>query len=347
MVHTEAGLINVEHYSRLTCDDGGGDDGDDATSRNADELTAQGTTPVSILLVEDEGIVAHDLQETLTRLGYSICGIASEGAQAVTMTEALQPDMIVMDVSLRGDVDGIQAARLIQERSQRPIIFLTGHSDAETLRRAVLTEPLGYLIKPFQEAELYGAIEIAIRKHRADRKIRQREEALRRSAEHHMSMSLADELTKLSNRRGFFELAQQAIKVARREQYSMALFFMDVNGLKQINDSLGHPAGDQALRDTAEVLRHTFRDSDILARFGGDEFIVLARIHEAQDTGALCQRLRQQLAGFNASHDRSYLLDVSIGLSVIEDSAQEDLEHLIARADAAMYLEKRAMARNS
>ena len=104
-----------------------------------------------------------------------------------------------------------------------PVIFLTGHSDTATLQRAVMTGPLGYLTKPFQEADLRGAIEVAIHKHRADIERREREEHLRRSAE---NRSLIDELTQLNNRRGFFELGGQALETARSEQHVLGLFFM-------------------------------------------------------------------------------------------------------------------------
>jgi diguanylate cyclase (GGDEF)-like protein len=299
------------------------------------------TGPLSILLVEDEGIVAQDLQETIVHLGYCVAGIASEGVQAVCMAEELRPDLIVMDVGLQGEVDGIQAARMILEKSHIPVIFLTGHRDMETLQRAVSTGPLGYILKPFQEVELRSAIEVAIHKHRAEVAMREREEALRRNAELLRSLSLVDELTQLHNRRGFYELARQTLKIAKREHYSMGLFFIDLNGLKQINDNLGHRIGDQALREAADVLRATFRDSDVIARIGGDEFVALA--HVARDTNALRERLREHLAQFNARNERPYRLDVSIGTTVVNVTTDEDIEAVIARADAAMYEEKRAL----
>src|SRR5688500_1135440 len=264
--------------------------GDDNDGASDDASSLARAEPLSILLVEDEGIVAQDLQETLIHLGYRVVGVASEGVQAVCMAEELQPNLIVMDVGLQGEVDGIQAARMILERFHIPVIFLTGHRDVETLQRAVRTGPLGYILKPFQEVELRSAIEVAIHKHRADVALREREEALRKNAELLKSLSLVDELTQLNNRRGFFELARQTLKIAKREHYSMGLFFIDLNGLKQINDNLGHLAGDEALRDAADMLRETFRDSDILARIGGDEFVALA--HVTRDTNALRQRLR-------------------------------------------------------
>ncbi|WP_322110968.1 diguanylate cyclase domain-containing protein [Steroidobacter gossypii] len=318
---------------------------DDASAELlANNLTRTEAQQASILIVEDEGIVAQDLMEALTRLGYRISGVASEGTQAVAMATQLRPELVVMDVSLRGDIDGIQAARMMQEQSQVPIIFLTGHRDSETLQRAVLTGPLGYLIKPFQEDELRCAIEVAIHKHRAELAVREREEALRRNAELLQNLSLIDELTQLRNRRGFFDLAQQALKVAQREHYAMGVFFMDLNGLKRINDTLGHQAGDQALRDTADVLRDTFRSSDILARIGGDEFVAMAHVHSTQDLHALSGRLREHLTLFNQARRRPYLLNISVGKTLVDIPTEENLESLLARADAAMYEEKRAIS---
>jgi len=311
-----------------------------ATDARAISIPPDDDAPISILLVEDEGIVAQDLEETVTQLGYQVVGVASEGVQAVCMAGELRPQLIIMDVGLKGDIDGIQAAQLIQETTHVPVIFLTGHRDVQTIERAVRTGPLAYLVKPFQEVELHSAIEVAIHKHRAEVAMREREEALRRNAELLATLSLVDELTQLRNRRGFYELAGQALKIARRENYQMGIFFFDLNGLKLINDKLGHLVGDQALRDTADVLRKTFRESDIVARLGGDEFIALA--HVQQDTSVVRERLREQLAAHNASESRPYKLDVSIGTTVVSLSADDDIDALIALADASMYEEKRA-----
>jgi diguanylate cyclase (GGDEF)-like protein len=330
----EARLVNAEHQRLFAIAD------TNATSG----LDPSGADPISILLVEDEGVIARDLEDTLIRLGYRISGIASEGAEAIEMARELHPQLVVMDVSLRGEVDGIEAACAIQQDAPVPVIFLTGHTDPETLQRAVSTGPLGYLTKPFEETDLRCAIEVAIHKHRSDLARREREETLRRSAE---NLSLIDELTQLKNRRGFFELGEQALKIARREQHTMALFFMDLDGLKQINDTLGHMTGDDALRDTAAVLRRTFRGSDIVARLGGDEFVALAHLHSDRDIETLCARLREHLQEFNSARTRPYQVDLSIGATLVDDPADQDLEAFIARADEAMYREKRRAARGT
>jgi len=137
------------------------------------------------------------------------------------------------------------------------------------------------------------------------------------------------------------------LDAARREHQVLGLFFMDLNGLKQINDTLGHLTGDEALRDTAEVLHNTFRGSDIVARLGGDEFVALAHLHGERDLETLCARLREQLREFNASKQRPYAVDLSIGATLVDGPADLNLEEFIARADEAMYQEKRAASGRS
>jgi signal transduction histidine kinase len=134
-----------------------------------------GDEPARVLVVEDERIVARDLAETLTTLGYRVVGVTPTGEQAVDAARALQPDAILMDVRLAGAIDGVEAAARIRGEQDVPVIYLTAHADDETLRRAKRTAPHGYLIKPFRTAELRCALEIAI--HRRDIGARLRERA--------------------------------------------------------------------------------------------------------------------------------------------------------------------------
>ncbi len=156
------------------------------------------------------------------------------------------------------------------------------------------------------------------------------------------SLSLVDELTLLYNRRGFSTLASQQIKTANRMGRLLLLFFIDLDDLKLINDRLGHTVGDQALKDVALVLRQTFRESDILCRIGGDEFLALAMESEAEAGEAIIQRLRRNLARRNQEDRRPYQLSLSVGVSFYDPERPCTLEELIDRADAEMYRRKRA-----
>jgi signal transduction histidine kinase/HPt (histidine-containing phosphotransfer) domain-containing protein len=126
----------------------------------------------SILIVDDERIIVLDLTHTLQQLGYAIAGVASTGEEAVARSVEAKPDLVLMDIRLKGDMDGIEAAERIKELLDIPIIYLTAYSDNMTLERAKPSEPFGYLIKPFNERELHSTIEIALYKHRLEREVK-------------------------------------------------------------------------------------------------------------------------------------------------------------------------------
>lgn len=122
-----------------------------------------------VLVVEDQRLVAADLEDTLRRLGYDVVGNVASGEEALVKANEVGPDLVLLDIRLAGVMDGIQAARIIRERMDIPIIYLTAYADEETVRRAMVTGPYGYLMKPFNERELRAAIDIAIYKHASDR----------------------------------------------------------------------------------------------------------------------------------------------------------------------------------
>ncbi len=125
-----------------------------------------------ILVVEDEAIVSMEIVQRLSALGYEPAGRASTGDQAIAMADSLRPDLVLMDIRLRGPMDGIAAAEVIRRRFHTPVIFLTAYSEDDTLERAKLAEPYGYILKPFHDLELRSAIEIALYKHGAEKEIR-------------------------------------------------------------------------------------------------------------------------------------------------------------------------------
>jgi PAS domain S-box-containing protein len=133
----------------------------------------------TILIVEDEAIVAADLAGKLGQLGYQIAGIAARGAKAIALTQELHPNLVLMDIRLAGPMDGVEAAERIRRDYDVPVIYLTAHSDRATLQRAKLTEPYGYILKPFDERELETCVQIALYKHQAERKLREQREWLR------------------------------------------------------------------------------------------------------------------------------------------------------------------------
>jgi PAS domain S-box-containing protein len=133
---------------------------------------------IKILVVEDESIVAKDIQNTLIKLGYDVPSTASSAASAYEKLEEIKPDLVFLDIKLKGDEDGIHIAELIKEKYNIPVIFLTSYVDQETLDRAKVTEPYGYIVKPFNESDLKTTVEMALFKFGRDREVRDSEQRL-------------------------------------------------------------------------------------------------------------------------------------------------------------------------
>ena len=135
-------------------------------------------TQIQILVVEDDRIIAESIRSTLESLGYGVPAIVSSGEEAVAQAEKYLPDLVLMDIMLEGEMDGVEASSQIHSRFDIPVIFLTAYSDKKLLDRAKLTTPFGYIIKPFEDRELHSLIEIALYKHEIEKKLKESEKWL-------------------------------------------------------------------------------------------------------------------------------------------------------------------------
>ena len=160
------------------------------------------------------------------------------------------------------------------------------------------------------------------------------------------SLSITDTHTGLHNRRGFLTLAEQQLKFSDRHQRDMLLFFADLDGMKRINDTLGHEEGDRALIDVATILRETFRSSDIIARIGGDEFAVLAIDATGISPETIMIRLQNQINEHNKKEKRHYKISISMGIARYDPENPCSLDDLMSRADKLMYKQKRSKKRS-
>jgi diguanylate cyclase (GGDEF)-like protein/PAS domain S-box-containing protein len=154
-------------------------------------------------------------------------------------------------------------------------------------------------------------------------------------------LAVTDELTGLYNRRGFITLAEQQLNIAERSKDRLFLLFADVDGMKWINDHLGHLKGDEALIEAADVFKKVFRKADIIARIGGDEFAILAISISAEDTDVLRERLQRQIQMKNKRKNRDYNLSISLGISFKEPGVSISLDELMSQADTLMYEHKK------
>ncbi len=163
----------------------------------------------------------------------------------------------------------------------------------------------------------------------------------KRMEEEIVSLSLTDELTGLHNRRGFSLLAEHEMKLAYRFRRSVSFFFCDLDDLKTINDNYGHAQGDEAIKEVADIIRETFREADIPARIGGDEFVILAPDTSNDSAEMLPKRLQATIDNHNLKGTRPYRLTISVGISRFDPDAPHTVNELISLADDLMYHQKK------
>jgi diguanylate cyclase (GGDEF)-like protein len=180
-------------------------------------------------------------------------------------------------------------------------------------------------------------IAVSVSVSRANQYLRDRQRVL----EELRTLSLSDELTGLYNRRGFFILAEQQIKIATRTRRGMLLVSADLDGLKKINDGFGHHEGDRAIVDAAQLLRQSFRESDIISRIGGDEFVILITEKPEINAEVLFNRLRKNLDVHNRRVQRPYPFSISMGVVTFDPEKPVDLNTLLIAADKSMYENKK------
>jgi len=238
-------------------------------------------------------------------------------------------DMVMLDLSVP-DSSGLQGLHRLRARAPEiPIIILTGLPDIAAAERAVRSGAQDCLVKEQLDANLLAhAVQYA--------HLRQ---AFRMELE---EMSLRDPLTGVYNRRGFRLLAEQSLRLARRNGRDSVLLLADMNDLKDINDTHGHAQGDLALQATARSFRSALRDSDIIGRLGGDEFVALAVEAHPPGIFSLISRLEAQLAAESERLDMILPLSLSIGIAPFDPKESPPLTDLIMTADRDMYEKKRA-----
>lgn len=303
-----------------------------------------------ILIAEDDPISCRILTANLTKWGHEVV-VTRNGRDAWKALHAQgAPSLAILD-RVMPDVDGIEICRqLREEKTDSPIhvILLTSLNRREDLLEGLEAGADDYLTKPLDTHELRARLQSAGRILELQESLRQRvrelEEAIaeRKIAEEALrNLSLTDQLTGLYNYRGFINLAEHHAKTARRSKNPSLLIYADMDGLKEINDTLGHRAGSTAIAAVGQILRNTFRDCDIIGRLGGDEFAVLVTNLQELDTAKLVERLRRNLSEYNEMSGHKFKIELSIGAVEIDHEQVWSIEDQMARADEVMYREKR------
>lgn len=242
--------------------------------------------------------------------------------------ESKPPDIILLDLSLPG-AGGLEVFNSVYNMAPNvPIIVVTRIEDPKLALQAALGGAQDCLVKSDISSFLLSrSMRYAIGRQRHLKELK--------------AILVVDELTGLYNRRGFLILAEQQIKTADRTGESLFVAFADVDGLKSINDGMGHHCGDLALMETAHVLREAFRETDVLGHMSGDEFVALLNGRGDLDPEVLVQRFRKTLEEHNDYLGRKFKLSVSIGISLYDPRRPSSVEDLLVNADKIMYEQKR------
>lgn len=289
-------------------------------------LTEEG---IRVLLVEDNPGDARLIREALSEVPHSHIHMdhvdCLKAAQEALARE--EHDLVLLDLTLP-DSHGLETVEKTEDAAPDvPIVILTGLDDSNLGIQAVRSGAQDYLIKGQVSGHLLvRAIRYAIERHRMQAALR--------------ILSLVDELTGLYNRRGFMTLAEHQARLSRRKQSPLYLIFADLDGMKTINDTYGHKEGDQALIQTAHLLKETFRGSDIIARMGGDEFAIVAIEPAPSSAEMIAQRFQDNIAAYNAKRSKPYELSISIGAVECPPDEAYFIEEMLARADELMYRQK-------
>jgi len=278
-----------------------------------------------VLIVDDEEQVRNFIVSLFSKYGH-VCETAENGIEALRKLKKNSFDSAVIDIVMPL-MDGITLTRkLVNLYPDLPILIMTGHADEHSAGSAIAAGAREFIKNPFSIDEFIL---------RFDKMMRDR-----KGEEELLALSLTDELTGLYNRRRFFILAEQCLKVAIREKKRWRLLYIDMDDLKWINDHCGHNEGDQALRGLGSILRKTFRESDIIARIGGDEFTVLLESTDGTDK-MLMARLYENMRDYNARVPQDYKLSISVGVAQFDPEYPISIDRLLARADTLMYAQKR------
>lgn len=223
--------------------------------------------PASVLVVDDDVMVARDVAETLMELGYEVTGIAHSGEEAVIEAAESGADLVLMDIRMAGPMDGVDAARVLRETLNLPVVYVTAYADEHTFRRAKETEPYGYVRKPFDARDIRNAVELAMQRRASDRG-----HPLPRETH---PEGPSDPLTLLHSRSALELKARRAIQRIRKEGGRVALAMVDLVGFSEVNEQLGRTGGDALLTQVARRLQMRCRPDDVAARLEADLFAVL------------------------------------------------------------------------
>jgi len=273
------------------------------------------------IVVDDDETLLDVLKRFLAMQGHD-CEVFSSAESALDHIANKPCDILITDIVMPG-MKGLQLTKEVRQSwPDTNVIVMTGFIDDFSYDQAIEAGASDFIKKPFTMHEMM----LRIRHVHLQERLRE--------------MSNSDELTGLYNRRGFYAIAQQQLKVANRAKGEVALLFADMDKFKSINDQWGHQKGDEALVSMAVILKQTFRESDLIARISGDEFALLLIDTPEKNMSIVFNRLQKNIDAFNIHSGGMFNLSLSIGMSVYYHDRPCSVDELLRQADRRMYEQK-------
>ena len=289
-----------------------------------------------LLIVDDSDAIRSEIKMVLGAPPSEIVfAEAANGMEALKEITSTAIDLVLCDVQMPL-MDGFQFLRLMRARPEHastPIIMLTGRHDPAEKVFGLENGATDYVTKPFMPGELAARVKVQL-------KLKTLQDDLRSMSDRFRDLSNTDFLTDLFNRRYFMDVAGIEFKRCQRYKLVMSLVMIDLDYFKQVNDTLGHQAGDQVLVGLARLMRQMFRTTDVIARYGGEEFVLLLPQTSIEEAKIAAEKLRSELRKTALGAVPAGDLTCSIGASQYPSQKVDGIESLIERADQALYRAK-------
>ncbi len=283
-----------------------------------------------ILYVEDSPGDVRIMQEKMKEINaqYNLF-VAESLAAGLKILAGNEIDIILLDLFLPDSKGLVTLEKMLEQgyKTPVPIVVISNLDDETVAGKAVEAGAQDYVVKGQYDGRLlFRVLRYAIQRNLLSEELKK--------------LSITDYLTKIYNRRGFFQLGEQHLKIAQRLKKNVSLIYADFDGLKSLNDKLGHKEGDLALMEVADILRTTFRGEDVIARIGGDEFSALMIETSLCNADGSIGRLEKNLEARNAKRNRAYTISLSLGMDKCNTAIPFSIEKMLSRAEELMYRNK-------
>jgi diguanylate cyclase (GGDEF)-like protein len=288
-----------------------------------------------VILVVDDNETNIDILLELLGEKYDII-VAIDGFGALEIAQEEKIDLILLDIMMP-EIDGYEVCKRLKadpKTEDTPVIFLTAKSDEDSIERAYDVGGIDYITKPFRPKELLARVNREL-------KIQTLIRELKASYEKLQELAQTDPLTKLYNRRYFQDISKNILNLSKREQEPLSIVMVDIDKFKRINDTYGHQIGDEVIVSLANILQNSKRESDIVCRYGGEEFVILLPNTAVDGALDFAEKLREKVESNRLIlKDLEVNFTVSLGVSAVRLDRESNIERALNRADEALYESK-------